>query len=59
MKKRLLRHLLGVVFACVSGATLAAGLVEQFASPVSDQNGHRYVIYSACDFDNPIAWPAL
>jgi len=58
MKKRLLRHLLGVVFACVSGATLAAGLVEQFASPVSDQNGHRYVIYSAGDFDNPIAWPA-
>jgi len=58
MKRKLLRHFLGVVFACVSGATLAAGLVEQFASPVSDQNGHRYVIYSAGDFDNPIAWSA-
>ena len=58
MKQQLLRHVLGVVFACASGATLAAGLVEQFASPVSDQNGHRYVIYSAGDFDNPIAWPA-
>jgi len=38
------------------GPALAATLVEQYVSPVSDLDGHRYVIYSAGDFDNPILW---
>jgi len=56
MGKPLFRLLLGMLVAGISGVGVAATLVEQFASPVSDLDGHRYVIYSAGDFDHPISW---
>lgn len=47
---------LGLFALCAAPAAVAVPLVAEYVSPVSIVDGHRYVIYSAGDFDNPIRW---